>query len=212
MNYQRLYNLIIEKAKSENRIRSKNRYYEAHHIIPKFIGGTGLVSQWKTHSNIVLLTAREHYVCHWLLTRIYPNSKKAAYAFWMMTTGGNKYQERYRPSSRTYKEARDHYMNLDRTQSRESRESKSKRMKGNTNMLGKSHTLETIKKISESNKGKLRSEETKSRISVAKKGKVSHRKGKKLSEEHKQKLRDVKRKEYKKRSSKPRGPYKKLVN
>lgn len=74
MNYQKIYSSIIENAKKENRIKlRKNQssyiYYEKHHIIPKCLNGTD------EKNNLVLLTAREHYVCHKLLTRIYPNTR-----------------------------------------------------------------------------------------------------------------------------------------
>jgi len=72
----------------------------------------------------------------------------------------------------------------------------SNRNKGNTNMLGKKHTEESKKKMSEKkkgcigyNKGKKFSEEWRRKLSEAKKGKPSHRKGKKHSEETLKKLR-----------------------
>jgi len=72
MNHQKIYEAIIKKAKYENRVKlRKNQkkyiYYEKHHIIPKCIKGTD------DKDNLVLLTAREHYVCHKLLTHIYSN-------------------------------------------------------------------------------------------------------------------------------------------
>lgn len=106
MDYQRIYDQIIDRAKKENRLYGKGIYYERHHIIPKCMGGEGRVEQWKTHSNIVMLTAREHFLCHWLLCRIYPENKKIAHAFWFMTKQKNDNQERwYTVSSRTYEEA-----------------------------------------------------------------------------------------------------------
>ena len=59
--YTKWYYNIINKAKSENRVKSKETYYESHHIIPKSLGGNN------SKENIVLLTAREHYICHCLL-------------------------------------------------------------------------------------------------------------------------------------------------
>ena len=35
-------------------------------------------------SNIVILTAREHYIAHWLLTKIYPDNWKLYFAFFQM--------------------------------------------------------------------------------------------------------------------------------
>lgn len=106
MNYQRIYDQIIDRAKKENREYGKGTYYERHHIIPKCMGGEGHVRQWKTHPNIVVLTAREHFICHWLLCRIYTDNKKLAHAFWFMTKQKSDNQQReYRVSSRTYAEA-----------------------------------------------------------------------------------------------------------
>ena len=67
--------LIIEHAKSEEnsgiRKRGNGEYYEAHHILPK-----SLFPLWiNRKSNKVLLTAREHFFCHQLLTKIYPCEK-----------------------------------------------------------------------------------------------------------------------------------------
>jgi len=77
MDYKKTYMKIIKKAKQENRKKGLGEYYESHHILPK-----SLFPLWaKKKSNIVLLTAREHFFCHQLLTKIYP-SKEMAYAAW----------------------------------------------------------------------------------------------------------------------------------
>lgn len=75
MNYRHVYMLIIEQAKSEENLgirkRGNGEYYEAHHILPK-----SLFPLWISRkSNKVLLTAREHFFCHQLLTKIYPTSQ-----------------------------------------------------------------------------------------------------------------------------------------
>ena len=47
-------------------------YYENHHIIPRCICKNKL---WSNFSyNKVLLTAKEHFICHLLLTKIYPST------------------------------------------------------------------------------------------------------------------------------------------
>ena len=61
MNYQRHYDLLIEKAKS----RIIFGYAEKHHIIPKSLGGSN------AKSNIVELTGREHFVAHMMLAKIH---------------------------------------------------------------------------------------------------------------------------------------------
>lgn len=107
MNYQRVYNNIVEKAKSENREKGKGIYYEAHHITPLCLGGEGKTTQWRTHSNIVLLTGREHFLVHWLLVRTYPTSIPLANAFMRMCTGKSTKQKRRVYSSYAYQEAKE---------------------------------------------------------------------------------------------------------
>jgi hypothetical protein len=106
MNYQKIYNSIIQKARSENRIKNSKIYYEAHHIIPTCLGGIGKCSQWKTHTNIILLTAREHFLCHWLLHEIHPDNFKLFFAFRQMSIMKNRKQLRYVPSSKIIEYAR----------------------------------------------------------------------------------------------------------
>jgi hypothetical protein len=84
MNYQEHYNLLIKKSKSENRKKypkSDNRYiyYEKHHIIPNcfYINNRQKNNKgWINgnpgdKSNLVYLTAREHFIAHLLLAKIY---------------------------------------------------------------------------------------------------------------------------------------------
>lgn len=106
MNYLKIYNNIISKAQNEKRKKNVEKYYESHHIIPKCLGGTGSVKQWKNHPNIVLLTSREHFICHWLLHLIYPDNKKLAMSFWTMCVLKNNKQSRYIPSSKVYEYAK----------------------------------------------------------------------------------------------------------
>ena len=40
MNYQKIYDLIIQKANQENRKKYKGIYYEKHHILPICLGGS----------------------------------------------------------------------------------------------------------------------------------------------------------------------------
>jgi hypothetical protein len=85
MNYQKTYDLIIQKAKSENRKKEtyykikkynlEQPYYENHHIIPKCLNGTN------NKENLVLLTAKEHYVCHKLLMYIHSNNRGIILSF-----------------------------------------------------------------------------------------------------------------------------------
>jgi len=98
MNHQKIYNEIIERAKAENRKRLKKTnlnyiYYENHHIIPKCVGGSN------DKDNLVLLTPREHYICHKLLIYIYRGNYKIYRAFHRMSCSK---KINYKISSRDY--------------------------------------------------------------------------------------------------------------
>jgi len=98
MNYQKIYNDLIQSRKLLNREKGKGVYYEKHHIIPRCLDGDNKID------NLILLTAREHYICHWLLARIYDNYK-INHAFWKMSIRKDIYKT-YSVSSRAYEEAR----------------------------------------------------------------------------------------------------------
>ena len=94
MNYEKIYNQIITWAKT----RVLDGYKEKHHIIPRCMGGTDDIS------NLVELTAREHFVCHWLLTKMVTGvlKQKMAYACKMMMHSAGRGQFRYKISSHIY--------------------------------------------------------------------------------------------------------------
>ena len=93
MNYEKIYNKIIEISKN----RILEGYKEKHHIIPKCLGGDN------SNTNITCLTAKEHFICHKLLCEIYKDSEKLKYAYWLMCISSNIYQKRdYRVSSKEY--------------------------------------------------------------------------------------------------------------
>ena len=96
MNYAKLYNRIIE-----NRLNNPyNGYTEKHHIIPVSLGGAD------SKDNLVRLTAREHFVCHWILVKMYKGNKNSYYkmlkAFNMMCNSISKKQTRYKVCSRIF--------------------------------------------------------------------------------------------------------------
>jgi hypothetical protein len=127
MNYQKIYNQIIERAKN----RILEGYKEKHHIIPKCLGGSN------NKSNLVKLTAREHFLCHCLLVEIYPDNKKLKYALCLMNIGKRKNKNAdYNISSRTYERLKKEH---------------SKLMKNNKNNIGRIQTQETKDKISKAN-------------------------------------------------------------
>lgn len=79
MNYNKHYNLLIERAK----MRKVKGYSERHHIVPRCMGGTD------HPDNLVDLLPEEHYLAHQLLIKMYPNESALVYAALMMTVGGN---------------------------------------------------------------------------------------------------------------------------
>jgi hypothetical protein len=72
-------------------------YTEKHHIIPRCLGGSNCLS------NIAVLTAREHYICHLLLARFTTGTaqRKMAHAAFMLTRS-SKNQHRYKITARWY--------------------------------------------------------------------------------------------------------------
>jgi hypothetical protein len=97
--YTKWYYNIIYRAKSRERI--KNDYYEKHHIIPRSLGGND------DKENLIELTAREHFVCHLLLTKMLTGNEKYKMVFALSRMlHKNKKHNRYSPSSRIYELSR----------------------------------------------------------------------------------------------------------
>lgn len=100
--YTRWYNQITDRA----RFRITEDYTETHHIQPRSLGGTDDID------NLVELTAREHFICHWLLTKMHTGEDRAKMinALYIMQ-GKNRYQERYltKITSRVYESLRQDY-------------------------------------------------------------------------------------------------------
>jgi hypothetical protein len=170
MNYQKIYDdlmssrLLLKQKRHTD--KKQGAYFEGHHIIPKAKGGTGTSSKGLIHPNIVLLTAREHFLAHWLLWRIHRDRPSALAFHKMMST--NKHQVRTK-SSRGYEEARLAFSETNKGNqygkgqvkiiSEEQKKRQSYLMKGRYDgelnpFYGKKHTEETRKKLSD--KAKLR--------------------------------------------------------
>lgn len=64
------YKELIDYAKNKIRIKGGGKYYELHHIVPVFLGGTN------DKSNLILLTLYEHVLAHYLLAIENENNKK----------------------------------------------------------------------------------------------------------------------------------------
>lgn len=159
--YTRIYNTIIERAKS----RSLSCYTEKHHIIPRSLGGSD------NDENLVSLTAREHLICHLLLTKITQGQyrEKMLYAVQSMTMKSRTTKHRCtkinsriyesikkelstirssKMSGKTYEEQ----MGKDRAKRKKASISKA-HSKENNPFWGKKHTAESRKLISENQRG-----------------------------------------------------------
>lgn len=84
---------------SRGQIRQIDSYTEKHHILPESLGGLN------TPENLTVLTAREHFICHWLLIKMYSGESKAkmVYALNGMKRNG-QHTQRYETkiTSRVY--------------------------------------------------------------------------------------------------------------
>jgi hypothetical protein len=100
MNYKKVYKNIINRANSRNWNRKfAPEYVERHHIVPRSLGGKD------TKDNLVFLTAREHFICHWLLYKLSEGVDKSKMAnAWFRMCQTNEFQSRY--NSKHYSQAR----------------------------------------------------------------------------------------------------------
>jgi hypothetical protein len=192
MNYRKIYNQIILNAKKENRIKNNGFYYESHHIIPKCIGGSDKLN------NLVLLTAKEHFLCHKLLLLIYPGEKCLIYALWMMANGSNFHRNNYLDVSikdyeycrNLYSESRKGFVYTEESKKKMSESQKEKTGDKNS-FYGRKHSEESKKKMSESAKNRKASEETKLKMSKLRKDRKHTEESKKLMSE---KMKGIKKK------------------
>lgn len=117
--YTKWYINIINNAKLEHRkilsFENPNYIYlEKHHIIPKSIAHD--ISDFNKHpNNLVLLTPREHIICHWLLCRMFvdvQSTRKMINAFVFIVLGNPSCRRRksnlaHTPSIRVVAAARE---------------------------------------------------------------------------------------------------------
>lgn len=143
MNYKRIYTEIINNAKNRPR---PNCYCENHHIIPKSHGGSD------DKDNIVALTAREHFIAHWLLMKMHKDGKMIMAFFYMTKPVGNG---RTRYTSHSFKYAREAASSLMKERTGEKHPMYGVKGKDNPN-YGSKRTKETRKKLSEKAKERFK--------------------------------------------------------
>ena len=165
--YKQWYTNITERAKN----RVLETYTESHHIVPRSLGGGD------EPNNLVNLTAREHFVCHWLLVKMTAGQEhhKMLNALRMMRAE-KQGQQRYNTkiTARVYENIKQEYAKL---------QSESLKGKGN-GFYGKTHTPEAREKIRQKNLGNKLTPEQHARL-------VANTTGKKkppITDEHRAKL------------------------
>lgn len=132
MNYIDAYNKITLNRKD----LPKETYGEVHHIWPKSLGGEN------KPENMVRLTAKEHYIAHHLLTKIFPDCREMIIAFSLMC--GRIGAKGVYVSPRVYAEARENFSKA---------QSEAMSGEGNPN-YNKTPSRTTRVRLSEARKGK----------------------------------------------------------
>ena len=165
--------------------QSVDGYCEVHHIVPRSLGGSDDID------NLIRLTARQHFVAHWMLARALGGS--ASRAFFMMSNFG-KYGK---VNSKTYAIARQEYAEQISQQLKGkpsqclfSEETKQKMREAK---LGRSLREETKQKLRIAMLGQKRGPEFAVKVSEAKRGKSNGRLGYKVAEETKKRIGDAQR-------------------
>jgi len=165
--YETWYNSITVNAKT----RATEGYVERHHIIPKSLGGND------TKENLVDLTAREHFICHWLLVKIHSGEAKSkmVYALNGMKRNG-KYTQRYETkiTSRVYENLKKEF-SIVHSATMKGKEpwnrgipiTEEQKEKNRKAALGKKMSPESIAKGVEKRTGQKRTNEQKARMSAA---------------------------------------------
>ncbi len=98
MDKKLVYKRLMEHAAQRGII--EGQYTEIHHVRPKCLGGGN------EPSNLVYLTAKEHFIAHLLLHRIDVTNASLACAYWALCGWKSKGSNRWTPSARAYAEAR----------------------------------------------------------------------------------------------------------
>lgn len=132
MNYEKIYNQLISRGKNRNHV---DGYSETHHIVPKSLGGH------KTNpENLVLLTAREHFIAHFLLAKIYGGNQWAS-IFRMRGNDG------FYINSRLYQAAREKVAKQTAERFRGKPKSEQQKAKMSAAAAGKKKSPESVEKM-----------------------------------------------------------------
>jgi hypothetical protein len=158
--YYKWYNNIIAAARFRTELPD---YYELHHIVPRSLGGTNVPE------NLVNLTAKEHFVCHYLLTKFATGNDyhKMVYACQGMRRARD-YQDRY-INSRLYAVVKKEAARIQSERFLGKKLSEEHRANISEGLRGRVNSPETIEKRRASITGLKRTEEQKLRMSQSQK-------------------------------------------
>lgn len=170
--YTNWYQAITERA----RTRNIDSYTERHHIQPHSLGGTD------DKDNLVDLTAREHFICHWLLTKMHTGEAKSKmiYALNGMKRG-NEFAQRYETkiTARVYENLKKEFSKVHSATMKGRTPwnkgvpiTEEQREKNRIAATGKKRSQESIAMAVAKQTGQKRSQETKDKIRNALKGKT----------------------------------------
>lgn len=185
--YCNWYYSIIRRAQCQRRKKSKLEYFESHHVLPRSLFKEYSKESWNT----VLLTPREHFICHWLLIKMttgksYYSMCKALHKMLQNRSFSSKhydiarkynslYMTENNPAKRDDVRAKLRAARAHRQESEETRTKRSNSLKGRTSpMKGKTlspRSEETKRKISDSKRGVKHSDEHILKAAAARLGK-----------------------------------------
>ena len=135
MNYKLIYDNLVKKYKELNLQKGGEIYVEKHHIIPRCIGGTN------TKENLVTLPAKAHYIAHLLLTKVYPKGtdeyNKMLKSWWLF--------KNYSPNSSGFTKKKEEYVALLKLENTTKKRA--------LTFSGQKHTVKTITKLKEADRG-----------------------------------------------------------
>ena len=206
--YKHTYYRLIKSRKKLCRSKSEQHYFERHHIIPKSCGGDN------SETNLVLLTAREHFIAHLLLPKftIGECHHKMVRARWYMCKLAKKKSgvcyEKYKlafkdsmsgcnnpnfgnPNNFLHSEESKQKMSKSHTGKTLTAEHRNNMSLARKGKPGKLHSEESKQKMSKSHTGKTLTEQTKQKVS---RNSAKFWKGKRLSDEHRAKISETRKK------------------
>jgi predicted house-cleaning NTP pyrophosphatase (Maf/HAM1 superfamily) len=153
-HYCKLIQKIINRNQTKKEAKIFFGYVENHHIVPRSI-----VPEFnKIKMNIFPMTAREHFIAHLLLTKMFNNNFK----YKMLMALDYMIKIHNKKSSKLYEKIKKECLIIN-----------SNRNSGVGNaMYGKTHTNEAKEKIANAQRGRTASDKTKALLSAQRKGRT----------------------------------------